>query len=171
MELTWTCSNKDTPEFLCLFYYVRKQPKDHCLWTRKKTSTSHWNFLWLDFDFLASRTVGHKFLLLTVHPICGILCVCAQSCLRLCNPLDCSLPGSSVHGILQARILEWVAISYSRGSFQSWDQTHISWRSCIGRQALYHWATWEAHGILLQQLKWTTSLLIFNFCPTTTKAV
>ena len=39
---------------------------------------------------------------------------CAQSCLILCHPMDCSLPGSSVHGILQARILEWVAISYQR---------------------------------------------------------
>ena len=37
-------------------------------------------------------------------------------CLTLCNPMDCSLPGSSVHGILQARILEWVAISFSTGS-------------------------------------------------------
>ena len=40
----------------------------------------------------------------------------AQSCLTLCDPMDCSLPGSSVHGILQVRILEWVAISFSRGS-------------------------------------------------------
>ena len=39
-----------------------------------------------------------------------------QSCLTLCDPMDCSLPGSSVHGILQATILEWVAISFSRGS-------------------------------------------------------
>ena len=39
----------------------------------------------------------------------------AQSCLTVCNPVDCSLPGSSVHGILQARIVEWVAISFSRG--------------------------------------------------------
>ena len=46
-----------------------------------------------------------------------------------CDPLDCSPPGSSVHGILQARILEWVAISSSRGSSQSRDETHIS---CIG---------------------------------------
>ena len=42
----------------------------------------------------------------------------AQLCLNLCNPMDCSLPGSSVHGIFQARILEWVAISISRGSSQ-----------------------------------------------------
>ena len=45
-----------------------------------------------------------------------IKCEVAQLCLTLCDPMDCSLPGSSVHGILQARILEWVAISFSRGS-------------------------------------------------------
>ena len=43
-------------------------------------------------------------------------CMRAQSCLNICDPMDYSLPGSSVHGIFQARILEWVAISYSRGS-------------------------------------------------------
>ena len=46
----------------------------------------------------------------------------AQLCLTLCNPMDCSLPGSSVHGILQARILEWAAISFSRGSSRSRDR-------------------------------------------------
>ena len=50
----------------------------------------------------------------------------AQSCLTLCDPMDCSPPGSSVPGILQARILEWVAISFSRGSSQLRDQTHVS---------------------------------------------
>ena len=40
-----------------------------------------------------------------------------QSCPTLCDPMDCSPPGSSIHGIFQARILEWVAISFSRGSF------------------------------------------------------
>ena len=45
----------------------------------------------------------------------------AQSCPTLCDPLDCSLPGSSVHGIFQARILGWVAISFSRGSSQHRD--------------------------------------------------
>ena len=54
------------------------------------------------------------------------------------GPMDCSLPGSSVHGILQARILEWGAISYSRGSSQPWDRTCVSWVSCFGRQILYH---------------------------------
>ena len=56
-----------------------------------------------------------------------------QSCLTLYNPKDCSLPGSSVHGILQARRREWVAISYSRGSSQSRDRTHVS---CTGREIL-----------------------------------
>ena len=60
-----------------------------------------------------------------------MFCVCVlvtQSCLTLCNPMDCSPPGSSVHGILQERILEWVAIPFSRGSSWPRDQT---WVSCI----------------------------------------
>ena len=61
-----------------------------------------------------------------------------QSCPTLCNPMDCSLPGSSVHGILQAKILEWVAMLSSRGSSQPRDQTHVSYVSCIGRRVLYH---------------------------------
>ena len=50
----------------------------------------------------------------------------AQSCLTLCNPMDCSLPGSSVHEILQARILEWVAIPFSGRSSQPTNQTQVS---------------------------------------------
>ena len=71
----------------------------------------------------------------------------AQSCPTLCNPMDCSPPGSSIHGILQARGLEWVAISSSRGPSWPRDRTLtscVSYISCIGRQTLYHWATWEA---------------------------
>ena len=50
----------------------------------------------------------------------------AQSCPTLCYPMDCSPPGSSIHGIFQARILEWVAISFSRGSSQPRDRTQVS---------------------------------------------
>ena len=50
----------------------------------------------------------------------------AQSCLTLWDPMDCSLPGFSVHGILQARVLEWVTISFSRGSSQPKDRTQVS---------------------------------------------
>ena len=58
---------------------------------------------------------------------------CVVSKLRptLCNPMFCSPPGSSVHGVSQARILEWVAISFSKGSSQSWNQTRTSFISCI----------------------------------------
>ena len=52
--------------------------------------------------------------------------------------VDCSLPGSSVHGILQTRILEWVAMSSSRGSYRTRDRTLISYIPCIGRRVLYH---------------------------------
>ena len=64
-----------------------------------------------------------------------------QLCLTLCDPKDCSPPGSSVHGILQARILEWVAISCSRGSSWPRDWTHVSYISCIDRWVLYHFTT------------------------------
>ena len=57
----------------------------------------------------------------------GKVCVCSQLCPTLFDPTDCSLPGSSVFGILQATILEWVATSYSRGSFQPRDRTLVSW--------------------------------------------
>ena len=59
--------------------------------------------------------------------VCVCVCVCevTQSCPTLCDPVDCSPPGSSVHGILQARILEWVAISFSKGSSQPRDRTQV----------------------------------------------
>ena len=72
-------------------------------------------------------------------------CSVAELCPTLCNPLDSSPSSSSVHGIFQARILEWVAISFSRGSSQPRDWNHVSCISCIRRWILYHWATWEAH--------------------------
>ena len=61
-----------------------------------------------------------------------------QWCPVLCDPMDCSLPDLSVHGILQARILEWVPRLSSRGSSQPNDQTRISYVFCIGRRVLYH---------------------------------
>ena len=69
------------------------------------------------------------------------MCMCAnllRSCPSLCNPMDCSLPGSSAHGILQARILEWVAISSSRDSSWPIEWNCVSPVSCNGRQAPYH---------------------------------
>ena len=74
-----------------------------------------------------------------VHrPPKGLCVESLQSCLTLCDPMDCSLPGSSVHGILQAGILEWVAMPSSRGSSQPRNPIHISYVSCTSRQVLYH---------------------------------
>ena len=77
---------------------------------------------------------------LSANLISGITCVYVQSCPTLWDPMDCSPPGFSVHGILQARILEWIAISFSRGYSQPRDQTLISFISCIGR-FFTNWAT------------------------------
>ena len=68
------------------------------------------------------------------------LCHCAQLCPALWDPMGWSPPGSSVHGIFQVRILEWVATSFPRGSSQPRDGTQDF---CIGRRILYHWATRE----------------------------
>ena len=83
-----------------------------------------------------------------VHVLLGkFLCLCAQSLSHVwvfATPWIVACQGSSVHGISQARILEWVAISFSRGSSLPKDQTHVSWFSCIDRWILYNCATWEA---------------------------
>ena len=71
-------------------------------------------------------------------------------CPTLCDPMDCSLPGSSVHGIFQARILEWVAISFSRGSSQPRDQTQVSHNA--GRLFTI-WATREAYIALKMEIR------------------
>ena len=64
----------------------------------------------------------------------------AQSCPTLCDPMDCSLPGSSICGILQARVLEWGAISFSRRSSQPRDRTQVS---CIVDRRFTVWANRE----------------------------
>ena len=63
-------------------------------------------------------------------------CLVAQSCPTLCDPVDCSLSGSSVHGILQARIVKWVAISSSKGSSRHKNQIHVSCSSFIAGDSL-----------------------------------
>ena len=72
------------------------------------------------------------------HSVCSF----TQLCPTLCDPMHCSPPGSSVHGIFQAIILEWVAIFFCSGSAQPRIWTWISWVSCIDKQILYHCPTW-----------------------------
>ena len=89
--------------------------------------------------------MGHLAMILVSNFYCQAIlqyrCFTAKLYLTLCDPMVCSLPGSSVHGTFQASILEWVTISFSRGSSWPRDWTHIF---CINKQILYHWATWEA---------------------------
>ena len=77
-----------------------------------------------------------------LHSLCPpLMCMCAeslQSCPTLWNAMDRSPPGSSVHGILQARTMEWVAVPSCRGCSWLGDRTWVSYGSCTGRQALYH---------------------------------
>ena len=75
-----------------------------------------------------------------------LIVLVAQSCPTLCNPMDCSPPGSSVHEIFQARILEWVAISFSSGSSQPRDRT---WVFCTAGRFFANWAT-----IYAMYLRW-----------------
>ena len=76
--------------------------------------------------------------------MCVRACSVTQSCPTLCNLVDCSPPGSPVHGISQASILEWVAVSFSKGSSRPRGWARVSCISYIGRQILYRWATGEA---------------------------
>ena len=80
----------------------------------------------------------------------------AKSCLTLCNPMDCSLSGSSVPGILRATILEWIAIPFSWGSSWPRDQTRVS---CIADRFLTGWVTGKAQCIYIKIIK----LYILNF--------
>ena len=77
---------------------------------------------------------------------CMSVCVCVRVCVlshvRLFDTPDYTLPGSSVHGVFQARILEWVAIYSSRGSSPPRDWARVSCISCIGRWILYHCTNW-----------------------------
>ena len=88
------------------------------------------------------------------HPLCADpTCVCSvQSCLTLCDSTSCSQPGSSVHGILLARILQWVAISSFRGSSEPRDPSHIS---CVagGFLPLSHWGSPRSSLLLFKCMK------------------
>ena len=89
--------------------------------------------------FQSGQNLSHQHILVVVY---GLI---VKSCPTLCDPMDYSLPGSSVHGILQARLSEQVAISFSIVSSPARDQTCVSCISCTGRCILHHGTTWEAH--------------------------
>ena len=84
-----------------------EEQRENILFTLKSESPVAWKYWDLD-------------------EVCAVLCLVIQLCLTLCDPIDCSPPGSSVHEILQEKILEWVAMSSSRVSSQPRDWTQVS---------------------------------------------
>ena len=96
------------------------------------------------FVFLLGLMICYRLLVGVIdggHNLLGEMAPVTQSCPTLWDPTDCSLPGSFVHGIFQARVLEWVAISFSRISSRPRDRTQVS---CIGGRCFNLWATREA---------------------------
>ena len=130
----------------------KNKAKGSALWSHLDGQDTHHHFLllhntvhtrisskyinvWFYFEWEVEYTTNRKEILIIV-----LINSCARM-LTLCDPTDCSPPGSSVHGIFQARVLEQDAISYTSGSSQLQDWT---WISCVSRQILYRWVTWEA---------------------------
>ena len=110
------------------------------LQTGSSVSFSRFHICALIYDiFLPLSDLFHS-----VRPtVSRSICACAhdkslQSCPTLCDTMDCTPPASSICGILQARILEWVTVTSSRGSSQPRDLTSVSYVSCIGRWVPYH---------------------------------
>ena len=95
-------------------------------------------------------------------PYKSMLVLVTQLCPTLCDPVDCSLPGSSVHGIFQARVLEWGAISFSKRSSWPRDWTQVS---CIVRRCFTIWATTEvtSPAFFLENLNYL-DLWKWSFC-------
>ena len=142
------------------------RPIHNNLW-KKISSASSWfpdaffgknsfnEFLIITKFVFFGKNLFNEFLIITKFifpPHCNILEILAlhagsviQSCPTLYDSMDCNLPGSSIHGIFQARIPEWVAISYSRGSSRPRDWTCGFWVSCISTWILYHCTAWEAY--------------------------
>ena len=90
-----------------------------------------------------SRSIDLRYMCTYLWVLLSVwVCIHAQPCPTVCDPMDCKLPGSSVHGISQARILEWVAISFSKGS--SWPR-HWAPVSFIAGRFFTIWAIREAH--------------------------
>ena len=137
-------------------------------WIKKISNGSRYSFKWEHFSWTIavndhSPTWGTSSFSVKGPPAkrapshLAVQVLVVQSCPTLCDPMDCSSPGSSVHGIFQARILEWVAISYSRGSSPPRDWTQVS---CVAGQVFTVWATREALGPPGAHL-----LLLVRDCP------
>ena len=102
----------------------------------------------------------HRPWLLSGWRVNSCACMLSQLCPTLCDPMGCSLPGSSIHGISHARIVEWVAISFSREFSWPRDRTHISCVSCTAGKFFTIWATRGSPWLQWQPWFWS---IIFDF--------
>ena len=131
--------------FACLRLWAMPNQFNQAIYTNKYNywwmtifASKGWNFSsWVQ----SHRNCMPMWVVLNKNTGCVLV---AQLCPTLCDPMYCSPPGSSVHGIFQARILEWVAISFSRGYFQPRNQTQAS---CIAGRFFTYWAMREAFWI------------------------
>ena len=156
LHVSMSCFGNFSLYFKHFYYYYIYH--DLCmirdLWSNccKKIMTSRRLRQWLTFfsnkyflryaNFFRYNAIAHLLYYIDIEV--------AQSCPSLWDPMDCSLPGSSLHGIFQARILEWVATSFSRGSSQPRDWTQVS--HIVGRHFAI-WATREAPASLMDHVK------------------
>ena len=125
-------------EYLCLFLSIRIQYFQFSIMQKYLLTQNACIYIYMAESFCFSPETDTTLLIGS--------CMRAkllQLCLTLCDPMDYSPPGFSVHGIFQARILEWVAMLSSRGSSWTRDWTHIFCISSIGWWILYHCITWE----------------------------
>ena len=126
--------NGNPPQYSCL-----GNPTDRWTWWSAAQGVAE-SRTWLSLWTITTTSPYSECLRLIIGTIGSLLVLnCfAQSCVTLFGSMDCNPPGSSVHGIFKARILEGVVISYSRGSFWPRNWTHISCVSCIDRWIPYH---------------------------------
>ena len=129
-------------------------------WDVWMASLTQWTWIWVNsgnlwwtgrpgvLRFMGPQRLGHDWATELNWTLCVCVCVCvlvAHSCLTLCDPMDCSLSDSSIHWIIQARVLEWLAIPFYRRPSKPRNQT---WVSQAGR-FFNVWATWEAWCVII----------------------
>ena len=115
-------------------FHLGVDPWQTCWWARGSVWVGLLKFFYLCvclfyfnifYIFISTYIFNYIYIYIYMYTCVCVCVLVAQSCSVLCDPIDCSPPGSSVHGMLQARILKWIAILFSKGSSQPRDQTQV----------------------------------------------